>query len=60
MLPYVTQISGIDVSQSMVDKFNAGAREAGLSKIHMYPVRGDILAQLKAGLKARISSALIW
>ena len=33
MLPYVTQICDIDNSQSMDDKFNAGAREARLSKI---------------------------
>ena len=52
MLPYVTQIRGIDVSQSMVDKFNAGAREAGLTEIQMHAVRGDLLAPAQDWLES--------
>ena len=44
MLPYVTEIRGIDVSDSMVDKFNAEARGAGFSETQMHAVRGDLLA----------------
>ena len=44
MLPYVTSIRGIDVSDRMVDKYNAEAREAGMSEDDMYAVRGDVMA----------------
>lgn len=44
MLPYVTEIRGIDVSDGMVDKYNTGAREAGMSEVQMHAVQGDLLA----------------
>lgn len=43
MLPYLTEIRGIDVSERMVDRYNADAREAGVSAKHMYAVRGDLM-----------------
>ena len=49
MLPYVTEIRGIDVSDRMVDKFNAGARETGISEAQMHAVRGDLLAPAAEG-----------
>ncbi|CAD6585424.1 MAG: hypothetical protein ASARMPREDX12_001996 [Alectoria sarmentosa] len=53
MLPYVTEIRGIDVSDSMVDKFNAGARDAGRSEIQMHAVRGDLLAPAQGSLESQ-------
>lgn len=53
MLPYVTEIRGIDVSDSMVDKFNAGARDAGISEIQMHAVRGDLLAPAQGSLESQ-------
>lgn len=53
MLPYVTEIRGIDVSDSMVDKFNAGAREAGVPEIQMHAVRGDLLAPAQGSLESQ-------
>lgn len=53
MLPYVTEIRGIDVSDSMVDKFNAGARDAGMSEIQMHAVRGDLLAPAQGSLESQ-------
>lgn len=43
MLPYVTELRGIDVSEAMVDKYNAEAREAGMSETQMRAVRGDLM-----------------
>lgn len=43
MLPYVTSIRGIDVSERMVEKYNADAREAGMSEERIYAVRGDLM-----------------
>ncbi len=48
MLPYMNTIRGIDVSQGMVDKYNAGAREAGRSEAQMHAVRGDLLVPAAA------------
>lgn len=53
MLPYVTEIRGIDVSDSMVAKFNAGARETGMSEIQMHAVRGDLLAPAQGSLESQ-------
>lgn len=44
LLPYATEIRGIDVSEGMVGKFNSEAREAGKSEAQMCAVRGDLLA----------------
>ena len=52
MLPYVTEIRGIDVSASMVDKYNIEARETGRSEIQMHAVRGDLLAPAEAPLES--------
>ena len=43
MLPYLTEIRGVDVSERMVDRYNAEAREAGVSEAQMYAVRGDLM-----------------
>ena len=43
MLPYLTEIRGIDVSERMVDRYNADAREAGVSGKRMYAIRGDLM-----------------
>lgn len=53
MLPYVTEIRGVDVSDSMVDRFNAGAREAGVSETQMHAVRGDLLAPAQGSLQSQ-------
>ena len=43
MLPYLTEIRGIDVSERMVDRYNADARGAGVSEEQMYAVRGNLM-----------------
>ncbi|KAL9608486.1 MAG: hypothetical protein Q9167_006694, partial [Letrouitia subvulpina] len=43
VLPYVTEIRGIDLSAAMVDKYNSEARQAGLSQGRMHAVQGDLL-----------------
>ena len=43
MLPYLREIRGVDVSERMVDRYNADAREAGVSEEKMYAVRGDLM-----------------
>ena len=53
MLPYATEIRGIDVSEGMVDKFTAEAREAGMSEAQMSAVRGDLLALAGGALESR-------
>ena len=53
MLQYATEIRGIDVSEGMVDKFNAEAREAGVSEAQMHAVRGDLLAAAGGTLESQ-------
>ena len=53
MLPHVTEIRGIDVSDSMVDKFNARAREAGVPEVQTRAVRGDLLAPAQGSLESQ-------
>lgn len=44
MVPFVTEVVGLDVSGGMVEKYNREAKEAGLSESQLYAVRGDLVA----------------
>ena len=49
MLPYASEIRGVDVSDGMVERFNKQAREMGLSRAQMYAVRGNLLESSAKG-----------
>ncbi|KAL6720951.1 hypothetical protein ACLMJK_000051 [Lecanora helva] len=43
--PYFTTCIGMDMAQSMVETYNAAAKELGLSSRQMYAIRGDLMAE---------------
>ncbi|KAM3415284.1 hypothetical protein BST61_g8814 [Cercospora zeina] len=45
LLPYVTEIRGIDVSENMVTRYNETATSAGLTHEQAHAVVGDLLCQ---------------
>lgn len=44
LAPYVSTLRGIDISEGMVEQYNAAAQRQGLSEKQMRGVRGDLLA----------------
>ncbi|KAF4625387.1 hypothetical protein G7Y89_g12780 [Cudoniella acicularis] len=47
LLPFVNAITGIDVSESMVEKFNEAAYIQGLDKEQMHAFRGDLMVPIE-------------
>lgn len=43
LAPYVSTTRGIDVSDTMVEKYNHATRKQGLSEQQMHAVRGDLV-----------------
>ncbi|KAG9247179.1 S-adenosyl-L-methionine-dependent methyltransferase [Calycina marina] len=42
--PYVSQCIGVDISESMVNEYNAGATNQGIAEDEMHAVVGDLIA----------------
>ena len=49
LLPHVTQIRGIDISEAMVAEYNRRAKLAGLTMERGSAVRGNLLAEYESG-----------
>lgn len=46
LFPYVTEIRGIDVSDSMVELYNKSARSDGVPESQIFAIQGDLAAPL--------------
>lgn len=57
LFPYVSEVRGIDISDSMVEQYNKFARSLGVPESEIFAIQGDLVAPLTEASHPSLSSS---